>query len=237
MDCIRSIKKFAKDQEFDIMHSHGYKSNFYSLLGTAFLKIKRISTCHTWYSVNTKMKFYEWIDKILLKRFDKVVVVSQDLFDEVVRSGVSREKVCVINNGIDVERFNHPLSSDQHKKFKQALGINDADKVIGVVARLASDKGHEYLFQALKVVIQKMPGIKCLVVGDGPLKNHLADSVQRLGLQDNVIFTGIRKDIPELLSIMDMFVLSSTKEGMPIALLEAMAMKKPIIATNVRCCY
>ncbi len=106
-------------------------------------------------------------------------------------------------------------------------------RVVGVIGSLSKEKGHIYLLKSFKEVVEKFPNLKLLIVGDGYLGEDLKNKVREWSIEDHVIFTGTRKDIPQILSLIDVFVLPSLKEGLPMALLEAMASKKPIIATHV----
>ncbi|MDH5769316.1 MAG: glycosyltransferase, partial [Nitrospirota bacterium] len=111
--------------------------------------------------------------------------------------------------------------------------LNGNYTVVGTIGSLKYEKGHEYLLRAAKEVLESHTSVKFLIVGSGPLRNSLENNVKSLGIANDVIFTGYRKDVAELLSVMDIFVLPSVKEGLPMVLLEAMAAKKPIIATRV----
>ena len=222
--------RLVKDNSIDVVHSHGYKSNFYGFLASLGLNIKRIATCHNWLGKSKKMKFYEKLDKLLLSKFDKVVVVSDALKKDVLRSGIFEEKVVVIDNGIDIDKFK--VISDK-LQVKKTLGIREEGYVVGTVGRLTEEKGHIYLIEAFRKVITKFSNAKLLIVGDGPLREDLELAVSSMKLKEKVVFAGMREDIPEMLNIMDMFVLPSLTEGMPMALLEAMASQTPIIATKV----
>jgi len=233
------IRKYVRQNQIILIHSQGYKSNFYSLLSGSNTKIKRIATCHNWLGNGIKMKFYENLDKLLLNNFDKLIAVSDILRDEIIRNRIPKEKVMVINNGVDIEKFrlqavgDEPDATSYRLQVRKSLGIGEDEKVVGTVGRLSKEKGHIYLLEAVAKVISEFPAIKLLIVGDGPLKKALQATSSRLHLEDKVIFTGVRNDIPGILSIMDIFVLPSLKEGVPIALLEAMAAQKPIVATKV----
>ena len=110
---------------------------------------------------------------------------------------------------------------------------NKAQDALMQAQQLAQEKGHIYLIKAFKIIISDYPNTKLLIVGNGELIQNLKSQVTSLQLEDKVVFTGMRTDIPEILSIMDIFVLPSLIEAMPMVLLEAMASKKTIIATNV----
>jgi len=229
---ILEIRKYIRERNIDIVHSHGYKSNFYGLLASSNTGARKICTCHNWLSNDMKMKFYELLDKLLLSKFDKVVVVSEELKREIARRGTVRDKIIVINNGIDMSDGRWKIGNSRNDK-RRKFGIGRNEKVIGTVGRLTPEKGHIYLLEAFKKVITVFPDVNLVIIGDGPLRNSLKLKAESLKLEDKVIFTGIRNDVPEMLNMMDVFVMPSLKEGMPMALLEAMASKKPVIASKV----
>ena len=230
LETIRMLRKFIKKEQIDIVHSHGYKSNLYGLTAAYALDAKKVTTCHNWLSSEIKMKIYEIIDKLMLRSFDKVIAVSENLSKEILVTGIFADKVVTIANGIDILKYS---SGHQSLELKKAFGLEDKDLIIGAVGRLSEEKGHEYLIKAFKNVAEKLPNCKLMIVGDGTLRESLEVLVRSLEIEDKVIFTGIRDDIPELLKIMDLFVLPSLDEEMPLALLEAMAAGVPIVATAV----
>lgn len=229
---IRSIwhlRKFLDSNNIDIIHSHKYKTNVYSLLASVSRKIPLVSTCHNWLSENYKMKFYEWLDKRILNKFDKVIAVSDDIKDKILKSGISYHKVLKIKNGVCIEKY-----SDQNRRkiVRAKLGINDDKIIIGNVGRLDRNKGLTYLLRAAKLLLNEFENVVFLIVGEGPSLQELHDETERLGIRKKVIFTGYRNDIPSIFSAIDIFVLPSLIEGLPMVLLEAMASKKPVVATK-----
>lgn len=227
---IKEIRYFIKVNKIDIIHSHGYKSNFYAFVSTFNFMIKRITTCHNWISKTMKKKLYERLDKFLIRKFDRVIVVSDRLEEEVIRNGVARGKIKVIHNGIEVENFE---DSGCKLQIKKTFGIKENELIAGTVGRLTEEKGHIYLIKAFAIITSVNPDIKLLIIGEGPLKKDLESQVKNLDLEGKVIFAGFRSEVQKMLSIMDIFVLPSLDEGMPIALLEAMAAKLPAVVTNV----
>ena len=225
-----SIRTFIKEQDIDIIHSHGYKANFYALLATLIKNVSLIATCHPWIKINLKVKIYSWFDKLLLNRFNRIVVISEEIKQDILKSGVSENKVTVIDNGIDISRF-----SNKHKSndFLKEYNIKPAKKIIGTIGRLSEEKGQKFFIEAAKVLLEKYPDLFFMIVGDGPLKEELQTKALHYRIQDHLIFTGISDNIPKILAGMDIFVLPSLTEGLPMVLLEAMAAKKPIIATDV----
>jgi len=164
---------------------------------------------------------------------------SEDIEQAIKHKICLPENIFYIGNGIDVTRFNpHNISIPPQKK-REYVGIKADEFVVGIVARLVYEKGYMELFQAAAELTRKFDNVKFLVVG--PVENERKDAVnleilEELGIEEDVIFLGMRKDVAELYSIMDIFVLPSWREGIPRALMEAMAMEVPVVATNIRGC-
>ncbi len=227
---ISQICKYLKSENIDIIHSHGYKSNIYALLSSWNKNMLLVSTCHNWITLSNKMIFYSYLDKIALRKFDIVIPVSNSVKKSLLSSGVSNKKISLIENGINVQRFS---TCEETENIRREIGISLTRKVIGTVGRLSEEKGHKYLLLAAQEILKVDKNCIFLIVGDGNLRCSLELEAKALGIDDNIIFLGKRSDIPLLLSIMDIFVLPSLIEGQPMALLEAMAAKKPVVATNV----
>jgi glycosyltransferase involved in cell wall biosynthesis len=147
--------------------------------------------------------------------------------------GIKPDKLVTIHNGINVERFSIDLSPEAKRNLRQELGLESDSLIILTVARLHAQKGHTYLIEAIPHIVRAFPQARFLFVGDGELKGKLTVQVEKAGLSDYVLFLGVRKDVPQLLAISDLFVLPSLWEGLPNAVLEAMAAGVPVIATNV----
>jgi glycosyltransferase involved in cell wall biosynthesis len=139
-------------------------------------------------------------------------------------------KIMSIPSGVDLNAY---YPREMNYDIRAELGIPRDDKVITTVAALRSWKGHDYLLEAAKIMLERRSNIKFVIAGDGPRFNHLNEKVTSLGIKDQVIFLGYRNDIPEILSMSDVFVLPSyANEGVPQAILQAMAMNKPVVAST-----
>ena len=161
---------------------------------------------------------------------DAVVSISDDTQQEFMKiNAVRPEKAHVIYNGIDECSFNG--STDKRDALKSELGIALSDVVIGSVGRLCPEKDFMSLLDAYKCVIAQCPATRLLIVGDGNLKADLKAHAREIGIDGRVIFTGLRNDVQKLMGVIDVFVMSSVSEGMPLALLEAMASGKPSVVT------
>ncbi|MGC8804752.1 MAG: glycosyltransferase family 4 protein, partial [Candidatus Ratteibacteria bacterium] len=134
----------------------------------------------------------------------------------------------VIYNGIDIEKY----ETLKDENFKNLSGLMDK-KIVLTGGRLSGEKGLKYFIYAAKKVIQQLPETVFIIAGEGPEKNSLKHMSDSLRLSENIIFTGYRKDLPVLIKNCDVAVLSSLWEGMPNFILEAMSMKKPVVATDI----
>ncbi len=226
---VLSIKKYIKTENIHLVHCHGYKSNFYGLISSSN-KIPKVATNHNWLISHWKLKLYCLLDALWIRYFDRIVAVSDEIKREMLKYRIPEKKIEVVDNGIDLGRFNKDIST---KEIKREFNINDDNKIVGTIGSLRYEKGHIYLLRAAKEIIENHKYVKFMIIGDGPLRKYLANEIINLGIKDNVIFTGYRKDIPEMLSVFDIFVLPSIKEGLPLVLLEAMAAGKPVIASKV----
>jgi glycosyltransferase involved in cell wall biosynthesis len=139
-------------------------------------------------------------------------------------------KVAVIPNGVDTERF---ATVANVSAIRRALNIGDTDPVVGIVAALRPEKNHELFLEMARHVVSQHPSARFLIVGDGPRRTELEHRAAELGIQANVVFLGMRDDVPDLLSAIDVFVLTSHIEANPVSILEAMSAGRPVVATNV----
>jgi len=170
-----------------------------------------------------------WIDDLTLPLADHIVSNSEAGADWVIDRGADRESVSVIYNGRDIERYANAQASDAlYKELKI-----DASPVVGTVGRLIKRKGHYDLLKAWSKTIESYPSATLLIIGDGPERSGLEKRASQLGCEEMVRFTGFRTDVPELLNLMDLFVFPSHFEGLPGALIEAMAAGLPIVCTPV----
>jgi glycosyltransferase involved in cell wall biosynthesis len=226
---ISGIRDFIHKEQPNLLHSHGYKANFYALCAIR-KKIPWIVTNHNWLRTTFNLKLYAHLDRFLIRFATKIIVVSDEIAAEILGNGIPLKKLLVIDNGIDLQRFSNQTKNGSLRK---SFGLNEGSKVIGTVASLREGKGHGYLLEAAKSIISSFPEVRFLIVGEGSERRRLEEKVSELGLLGKVIFTGGRKDVPEILSILDIFVLPSLNEGLPMALLEAMASRVPVVATRV----
>lgn len=229
---VKAVSDYVTSNSFDVVHCHGYKPNFYALLSGVKGSARLVTTCHNWPAVNAKMCIYRSLDKIMIRRFGKVAVVSEQLKNEAIRAGVSPEKIVKINNGINLSLFK-ARPAEALNALKKKFNIPAAVKVICTVGRLSPEKGHRYFIEAAKKITARYSGAIFLIAGDGPLKETLLQSAMPMSVENKFIFLGNRKDVNDIIALTDIFVLPSLVEGMPVALLEAMGAGKAIVASSV----
>ncbi|MFK5949578.1 MAG: glycosyltransferase [Methylococcales bacterium] len=225
---IKSIKLFVKKYKLNVIHSHSYKTNI--LLGVSRIRgCLKLTTCHTWYSDNFKLKLYEYLDKILIKIFfDHIVVVSPQLKIELLNFKVNENKISMIENGLSIIFHDTESCRDKYRKI---WGLSEDQLLMVRVGRLAYDKGNDVLLKALKEL--KHLNIVLVFLGEGPEYESLVKLTKQFNLSENVKFLGFRDDVAEILYASDVFVSPSFKEGLPMVLLEAMAAKICIVSTDV----
>ncbi len=225
------LTRLLKAARPDIIHTHGY---FASVIGR--LAARRAGTpvilTHVHSTYWEYRKRHIMIERKLSHFTHKIICCSRAVENFVKNTEkITDNKTIVIYNGVDEERFS-PLKSPT--SIRTEFGMDEETVVVGTVSSLTPHKGHEYLIQAASLVLGTLPSVKFLIVGDGPLRQRLEDQAKNLNIHPAVIFTGTRKDIPEILSLMDVFVLPShTREGLGIAIIEAMAAERPVVATDI----
>ncbi len=169
-----------------------------------------------------------------MKNIDVIIAISEGVKKVLVEGGVDPENVEVISSGIDFSSFEEDSLALTSKDYlHREFSFEVDDYLVGIVAHLADHKGHQYLIQATKILKQQAPKIKTIIVGEGPLSMELDRQAKELDVEDIVFFLGFRKDIPKILSSLDLFVLSSHLEGMGSSILDAMASRLPVVATKV----
>jgi len=227
---IKDLKMLIRNKQISILHTHGFKEDVFGFLAAINENVIKISTTHGWTGQNLKVKFYEFIDRLILKFFDRVVVVSTNMRGKLLKQGFCQKKVVVINNGI---KLNVALSQKKILSLIQELHIQNEEIIIGTVGRLSVEKGHRNLLKAFALIQNNIPLSRLIVVGDGEEKLGLLHLADKLGIKERVTFTGYKEEVLPYYQLFNLFVLPSLTEGIPLALLEALAMSKPVIASRV----
>ena len=165
-------------------------------------------------------------------RVDGLIAVSPEVKESIpaTMAGISADKIVVITNGVDTRRYRQ---SAEREATRAQLGLSAGERVVAVVATFKTQKGHRYLIEAARNPASEFPNARYLLIGDGELRSEIEGQIAAAGLEASFCLLGTRSDVPNLLAAADLFVLPSLWEGLPMALIEAMAAGLPVVATDV----
>lgn len=220
----------CRRERVEIWHGHDYKSNALGLLLRYFWPMRLVTTVHGWVKQTRRTPLYYKIDELCLPRYEVVICVSRDLYERCLACGVPAERCRLIENAIDTEEYARQLEVEEAKK---RLGLTPGRCLIGAVGRLSEEKGFDRLIRATDQLLKTGADVELAIIGDGDYREPLQALISTLGRQDRIRLLGYRADAKDLYTAMDVFALSSLREGLPNALLEAMAMEVPVVATRI----
>jgi glycosyltransferase involved in cell wall biosynthesis len=226
---IKDLLRVIREEGICLVHAHEFDAIVHGAMAACLAGIPIVATIHGknyfWEKLRRRLAYR------LVSRYARMVAVSEDLKRFVARStGIKEGRLNVIYNGVETLSV---CDSKEIPKSKEELGLPPNKRVVGVVGSLYPVKGHKYLLNAVPAILQECPETVFLLIGKGGLEAQLKQQANRLNIEDHVRFLGLRDDIPKLLALMDVFVLSSLSEGLSMSILEAMMAGKPIVATNV----
>ncbi len=175
------------------------------------------------------VRWHLWLDRMTQSLVDRYVCVGRSVADfSAARAGLPPEKLVVIPNGIDLEKYPARQPADLRE-----FGVAAGRRAVVFVGRLETQKGVKWLIETAPSWLDRLPDCELLLVGDGPLRTALETSAKTAGIADRIHFAGWRPDVPAILAAAELLVLPSAWEGMPNVVLEAMASRKPVVATDV----
>jgi L-malate glycosyltransferase len=226
------LKNVFKKYGINVVHTHNPFSWLYGGIGA---KITGIPVVHT---EHTNIDYYKYhvrrwmaVEWILSQFTSHITTVAQSVADYMISNEhIDKKKIEVVYNGVDHKRFEDDIDVTLKRR---GIGIDADDIVIGNVSRFFENKDHKTLIEAFKIITNDYADSKLVLVGDGPLRRNIENKVEKEGLSKKVRFLGNRRDVPELLKAMNIFALSSLREGFPVVLLEAMASGLPTVVTDV----
>ncbi|RJP20681.1 MAG: glycosyltransferase family 1 protein [Candidatus Abyssobacteria bacterium SURF_5] len=237
LEILSEIHRYVDNHGIDIIHCHGHKEQIFGCIASLLLR-KRVKVVRTLHGMpepysglaGVRAKCYQILQNCCsLFLTEKIVVVSNDMKDRLKQRKWARKLIC-IHNGIDPEKVKPTVSREQ---MKNLLGIVGDDYVIGVACRLVPIKRLDILLQTMRFLQQKHKEVLLLIAGDGPLLSQLKRQAQLLGIEKRVRFLGFRTDIYDVMSTFDVFVMTSDHEGVPMGLLEAVALGIRVVAPAV----
>lgn len=228
------IKKLCRKYSIDVLHTHFLRENYIGVLSRLLgNKAKIINTRHMLFENTGSVIFF---NRLFTKFNDKIIAVSGNVRDRLLTEGIAPDKVKLIYTGVDPEEWNAPAASSIRKEF----GLPEDVTVITSVARFTEEKGHDFLIDVIacfKDLIEKGPRFgtikfKFILAGDGVLLGTVKEKAKSKGLENDIIFTGYRRDIKNIMKGSDIFIAHSREEALGISILEAMAAGLPVITTD-----
>jgi len=215
----------------DVLHMHGYGATTFGRLAAA--RRGWPTVLHEHANLTDTPWFQKIADRLLAPFTDIAIAVSQSTAEFVIRARlIPSERTKLVYLGVPLEEFSRPRAASEIAAARAALRIPDGTFAIGTVTRLMPSKGNEFLIAAMPRVIERLPGARCYIVGEGELAAELEAVAARSGVRDRVELVGFRSDVAEALSAFDLVVFPSLWEGTPLTALEALAMGKPIVSTD-----
>jgi len=226
---IRRLSQLCRERKVAIWHGHDYKSNALGLLVRWFWPMKLVTTVHGWVEHTWRTPLYYAIDRLCLQRYEQVICVSQDLYQECLRIGIEASRCHWVNNGIDTEQFRRRQTwLDAGQRFRRS-----ADRlVIGAMGRLSEEKGFDLLIRAVSRISHEKK-VELWIAGEGGQRAALQRLIDELGQSERIKLLGHVDDTRPFYEALDVFALSSIREGLPNVLLEAMALEVPVVATRI----
>jgi len=224
---IASIRELVDQTGADVVHAHGYKADLYVYFALRGMGVPLVSTCHTWYDTDLFVSLYGMADRYVLRKYTRVVAVSDDVKQRLLKAGVGEGKIRMVRNGIDLSPFDGAILA--HLEGRAA----DHALVVGLVGRLAWEKGVDLFLEAAAEVLVEVPETRFKVIGEGPDREKLERLIDRLNIRESVNLMGRREDMASQYASMDVMVSSSRQEGLPLAILEGMASGLALVATAV----
>jgi glycosyltransferase involved in cell wall biosynthesis len=215
-----------------IWHGHDYKTNLLGLmLVRAGCRMRLVTTVHGWVKETSRTPLYYRIDKMCLPRYEHVYCVSQDQVDECRKLRVRDDRLFLLDNGIDLDAYRR--RRDPATARGDWIPVSPDELLVGAMGRLSAEKGFDLLIRAVSRRIAAGDRLRLVIAGEGDERESLERLIGDLGMRDHIRLIGFCEDVIRFYEAIDLFVLSSLREGLPNVLLEAMAIGVPILSTRV----
>jgi glycosyltransferase involved in cell wall biosynthesis len=229
---LAAVRRLVRERGIDIVHAHDYKTDLLALVLARQEGVIPLATAHGWTGHTRRERWlYYPLDRRLLARFPRLIAVSGQIRAELVRAGAPPERVRVVLNGIDHIAFRR--DPGLRRSARERFGLADGEWAIGAVGRLAPQKRFDVLLQAFARLRRRHLPVRLLVAGEGELRGALTAEVRRLGVDGACRFLGHVADVRPFHHALDVLAQASDYEGTPNAVLEAMALETPVVATDV----
>lgn len=230
--CMKRLQQAIAGNSYDLIHTHGYLADLLGYPVSQRAGIPIVSTCHGFIRGDLKLSLYNSLDLMVLRRFDRVIAVSDAIKDDLRSSKVKGANVTVIKNAAPMQKSDaDPLAS--RNGIRGMLQVGPDELLLGYLGRLSEEKGIVHLLEAFRSLEERSLPVRLALIGDGPQRELLEKTAESLGIAGKTAFTGFQGNVGEWLAALDVFVIPSLSEGTPMALLEAMSMGLPCIASAV----
>ena len=227
---LRILRSFIRRNGIDLIHAHDYKSSLFGFLAGKMEGLPVVATAHGWIKNNSREKMYFLLDLVLFRLLDAIIAVSRRKYEELLAYKIKKEKLWLIPNAVVMEEYS---SRPNPPMFRKELDVTPDLILVGNVGRLSAEKGQKDFIRAARCIAAKHPKARFVIIGEGPDGADLETNIKMLGLSDRVFLAGYRRDMSDVYHSLDLLVLSSKTEGLPMVILEAMASKTPVVATHV----
>ncbi len=232
---VKSLVKVIKDNQIDVLHSHGYKSDILGLIASKIAGIKCITTPHGFEKTNDwKLELFISAGCRTFKYFDYVVPLSRELYSDVEKFGVAEDKIIYIRNGVDLKDIDYRLPAESPVERTADTPLNAPEsKTIGFIGQMIERKNVSHLLDVFEKLAASNSGLKLVLLGDGDSREKFESYSDGLKARDRISFLGFQNDPLSYLNDFDLFAMCSTLEGIPRCLMEAMAMGVPVAAYDI----
>ncbi len=226
---INDLCHIIQKDGIDMLCAHGYKSNIIGRFATWKAKIPFIAISRGWTSENSKIRLYEKLDKLFLHFADHIVAVSQGQKAKIINLGIPEQRINVIHNAINLAKTPAPLT----QPLRRQLGLPDNALIVASSGRLSPEKNYAGMIEVAREVIKHNSKVHFVIFGEGFLRPELENKISLAELDGRFLLPGFRNDLQAALHEIDIFMLPSFTEGLPNVILEAFAVRKPVVATAV----
>lgn len=230
---VRSCAKYLRENKIDVVHTHDFYTNVFGMAASSLAGVPvRITSRRETTGIRSGAQ--QFVEKLAFGRSSVIIANCNAVRDHLIARSISPDKIRVIHNGIDVDRFATPGQDNAASRLELGLPADGNIRFVTIVANLRHDvKNVPMLLRAALRVVESDPNIHFVLAGEGPLGPQLNETAMRMGLADQVHFIGTRRDVPSLLAISAVCTLTSRAEGFSNSILEYMAAGRPVVATDV----
>jgi glycosyltransferase involved in cell wall biosynthesis len=228
---IFEVASFLKREKIQLLCTHGFKANVIGALAKKFAGVPQIAFCRGWTAETLSVRVYEFLERRFLALADRIICVSEAQAEYFTSRHFLQPRISVVHNAM-LDSVDTDLECDRGAS-KTRLGFSPATRLVGVVGRLSVEKGQRFLVEAASELANEFSDLKIVLLGEGRERVNLEHQIAKLGLENVVVLEGFQKNVAVWMQAFDVLANCSLTEGIPNAILEAMAVGTPVVATAV----